>query len=52
MVMTAVEEAELVARRVVASGLLAPFAVGFGRLLVARGYSRGSAKGRLLQFGS
>jgi integrase/recombinase XerD len=51
MVMIAVEEAESIAGRVVASGPLAPYAVGFGRWLIARGYSRASAKDRLVQFG-
>ncbi len=51
MVVIAVEEAESIAARVVASGPLAPYAAGFGRWLFARGYSRASAKGRLLQFG-
>jgi integrase/recombinase XerD len=50
MVMIAMEEAEAEARRVVASGPLAPYAEGFGRWLVARGYSRGSARHRLRQF--
>ncbi len=48
--MIAVEEAEAVARRVVVSGPLVPYAEGFGRWLVARGYSRGAAKERLRQF--
>jgi len=50
MVMIAIEEAEAEARRVVASGPLAPYAEGFARWLVARGYSRGSARHRLRQF--
>ena len=50
MVMIAMEEAEAVARRVVASGPLAPYAEGFACWLVARGYSRGSARHRLRQF--
>ena len=50
MVMIAMEEAEAEARRVVASGPLAPYAPGFARWLVARGYSRGSARHRLRQF--
>ena len=50
MVMIAMEEAEAEARRVVASGPLAPYAEGFGCWLVARGYSRGSVWHRLRQF--
>ena len=50
MVMIAMEEAEAEARRVVASGPLAPYAEGFERWLVARGYSRGSVRHRLRQF--
>ena len=50
MVMIAMEEAEAEARRVVASGPLEPYAPGFARWLVARGYARGSARHRLRQF--
>jgi integrase/recombinase XerD len=49
--MIAIEEAESVGRRVVATGPLAPFAAGFGRWLVALAYSRSSSRGRLEQFG-
>jgi hypothetical protein len=48
--MIAIEEAEAEARRVVASAPLAPYAEGFAPWLVARGYSRGSARHRLRQF--
>jgi len=50
-VMTAIEEAESEARRVVALGPLVPYAPGFGRWLRSRGYSFLSARARLLQFG-
>jgi site-specific recombinase XerD len=50
MVMIAMEEAEAEARRVVESGPLAPYAPGFARWMVARGYSRGSVRHRLRQF--
>jgi integrase/recombinase XerD len=50
MVMIAMEEGEAEARRVVASGPLALYAPGFARWMVARGYSRGSARHRLRQF--